>query len=489
MILIKNSLYGGAVALAVLGLTACGGGSSDSGGSQSGGSSSGETSSSSSVANSNSNFPAKILSSHIADIDADGDGDVIVSPYSSESTSEIQLFLNSGGTFDLLSGAFPEFPATFTSAAHIRTLDANNDGNKDVLALLINDSYESSVLNVYLGQGDGTFTTGATITSSPLSGWGEFRVADFDGDGNTDFVLTQNPMGQCSGNPAEDICWGGHIYLNDGSGNFLAKEISLTDSLLNSTTSVDKLQAIDAHSGAVFIPDQPDLNVWSLLADDVNGDGTVDLVAPTFGDRMTPTFINNSLPGSLQFSVVYSNTLTNQADGALVDVNRDALPDLVSSSAIFNGSEDGDPETMTVPVYVSINTGDGIFAQATTDYFAAEVPSVQHARSWSVADFNQDGFDDLFVADHGYDFPPFSGYPNLLLMNTDAGLENTTSSALESQNSFSHGASVGDINGDGYPDLLINNDIQIESTHADAAPAVSRLWLNNGDGTFTEGSL
>jgi len=44
---------------------------------------------------------------------------------------------------------------------------------------------------------------------------------------------------------------------------------------------------------------------------------------------------------------------------------------------------------------------------------------------------------------------------------------------------FTHGASVGDVNNNGYPDIFFNNNNR-DSTFEE------RLWFNNGDATFTK---
>ena len=105
---------------------------------------------------------------------------------------------------------------------------------------------------------------------------------------------------------------------------------------------------------------------------------------------------------------------------------------------------------------------------------------MQHAvLPYLVADFDLDDRDDLLIPDHGFDAPPFPGARNWLLMNTAPGLLDTTAGSLSLAKTFTHGASVGDVNNNGYPDIFFNNNNR-DSTFEE------RLWFNNGDATFTK---
>ena len=442
--------------------------------------------------------PEQVLNSLLIDADGDGDNDLVLSAYSGNGYTASQLLLNDGsGKYTNKNNAFPNYSDGANSAIFQAAIDANNDNVLDIIALLLLDNYEHSRLQLYLGSTNGTYTAANNITDSSLNGWGEIRVADYDNDGKQDFMLTHNPSGtQCDLVAVENSmnyqlnndCWGGKIFRNDGNGHFAPANITLSDTVLMNQTTQPTIRGADVQAPDYAVFDiQPYVTTWNLLIGDINGDLLVDIVQPTFGERAMPSYINQSTPGNLKFEVRYSDTHQHAGTGALLDANRDGFADFIGSEGIFSDSNTpgADDATGTVAIFVHLNNGSGQFSRHRADMFSGDAPRVQHAREWLVADFDKDGFDDLFIADHGRDFFPFPGFPNTLLMNTNNGLKNTTATALSKANSFSHGATVGDVNGDGYPDLYINNDLRLESTHSEAARKEKRLWLNNGNGTFT----
>ncbi len=77
-------------------------------------------------------------------------------------------------------------------------------------------------------------------------------------------------------------------------------------------------------------------------------------------------------------------------------------------------------------------------------------PSNVHPREVLMADFNGDGRNDFFIADHGYDEDPFPGWPNQLLLATETGYDDASDRLPDDSTGFTHNAAVGDVDGDGH---------------------------------------
>ncbi len=123
---------------------------------------------------------------------------------------------------------------------------------------------------------------------------------------------------------------------------------------------------------------------------------------------------------------------------------------------------------------ILINNGDFTFSVAHGDR-----PRGVHSREVLMADFNGNGRNDFFVADHGHDRPPWPGWHNQLLLWSASGYVDATDRLPVDSSGYTHNAAVGDIDRDGDIDILVANTLG-------ARFSGPYLLMNDGDANFVE---
>ncbi len=126
------------------------------------------------------NFSTEFQFTAVGDFNGDGKLDLVgLGPQ-----FDLEVFLGNGdGTFQTPTVAYP---AVGNSTVQVITADLNGDGKLDLIALQSFPGF-TSVVDVLLGNGDGTFTpTSADAINGPLSGG---TIGDFNADGKLDIAL------------------------------------------------------------------------------------------------------------------------------------------------------------------------------------------------------------------------------------------------------------------------------------------------------------
>jgi hypothetical protein len=214
----------------------------------------------------------------------------------------------------------------------------------------------------------------------------------------------------------------------------------------------------------------------SVAVGDVNGDGKPDLVvANECADSacMNHGFVGVLLgngDGTFRPVVTYDSGGYNAISVTVADVNGDGKPDLV----VANACATSDCSTGGA-VSVLLGNGDGTF-RAAPSYGSGG----QDTYSVAVEDVNGDHKPDLLVANYCADTNCLTdGSVGVLLGNGDG----TFRAALTYDSGAYHTVSVavGDVNGDGKPDLVLASDCANSSNCANGSVGV---LLGDGNGRF-----
>jgi hypothetical protein len=239
-------------------------------------------------------------------------------------------------------------------------------------------------------------------------------LADFNGDGRLDAFVVNESSPDGSGH---------RVYFGDGHGRF-------TDG-----------QTLDNASGYTAKP----------AVADINGDGALDVVA---GDTV---WVND---GHGRFSVladaIERRDPASMSIVRLADVNGDGKQDLIAVAA-WSG------------LRVYLNDGHGHFRDSRQRFGWGMMGAL------AVADVDGDGCADIVPAGwrSGKDAPS----PNRVWLNDGRGYFHDSGQDLSQGDDHVHGVTLGDVNGDGRPDMVLAMT---------GTGRAGKVYLNEGKGRFRD---
>jgi autotransporter-associated beta strand protein len=347
----------------------------------------------------------------VADINGDGSPDLVaVRSTFTYSGGFVTVLLNDDAPAWTLQTA-QTFPTNANPDA-VAVADLNGDGAPDLVVTYAasNVYHPNYTVSVLLGNGNGTFQPPELLTAGKNPD--AVAIGDFNSDGRPDLAIANQGSNAVS------------VFLGNGDGTFQAPKNFAVGS-----------------------------NPASIAVADLNHNGTLDLVVTDSGSDSASVLLGIG-NGSFQPAVNYSTGAGSAPDSvAVADINSDNNLDLILADKGTNN------------VSVLLGTGTGTFG--TAQNFAVGTAPV----SVKVADLDADGHPDLIVANSG------TNSLSILKDNGAGGFQAAVNIPLFIT---PLALAVADMNGDGRPDLVVSEGNPTSGLN----PGIVSVLIGNGTGTF-----
>ena len=307
----------------------------------------------------------------LADVNLDGNIDI----YINGSAQSRLLFNTSSGNFSQSSW----LESMYVTYSDAKWADANMDGRPDLFFMGVNEYTDNIVNELFINTGNDLKTDPTTIFPGLFTGssaWG-----DFDNDGDPDLIL-----GGRTANPNSSVT---RLYQNEPVGR------------LSEITTADAINGLKA---------------GTFHFTDLNADGDLDLIMTGWNKiegRLVTYILNNEPLGT--FSLASDQIDFGVAYGSIdaIDINQDGFRDFLIAGADSVSIYSGKIHSLSGRVY--LNNGNSTFTEI------KQIPDIRSAR---FIDIDQNGVPDLVTNGTNHIGISDSTFSNVYINNTEAINEN-----------------------------------------------------------------
>jgi hypothetical protein len=312
--------------------------------------------------------------------------------------------------------------------------DLNSDGYLDVV--VANDDGNGTI-GVLLGNGDGTLQRAVTYAAGSYP---EFVVlADFNNDGNLDIAVANRAiggpgyvnilLGNGDGTFKSPVAYGPYLdafrlavadFNNDGALDIAVADTAAGSLLLGNGDGTFSAGAPIGASNTLF-----------FAVADFNGDGKLDLVSAFNSGDAIQLFYGNG-KGAFTLHSTYK-VATPPISLVAVDLNGDGIPDFASADEAVNDAD----------------SNVAVFESSSGHYVKTEYPYGDEPRLIVAADITNNGKLDLVTENE------FNGTVDLFMNKGNGGFMRPE--VLKDGAVTAASVAVGDLNGDGKPDIVVTD--------------------------------
>ncbi len=438
-----------------------------------------------------------------SDLNGDGDGDLVAinEPVVSTDNATVNIYLGKAdGSF--AAPAEINLPGNTVSSAVID--DFNGDGKKDIIVSSstgITGSNTTYYINFLAGKGDGTFQPVQSYTETPPAGSATLAPyfglisADLRGSGHKDLITSTGIVlfgkGDGTFTQSSTLAFPSQSATSQYGPNVVAADFNKDSKMDLAVDNGETIQIFLGKGTGAFTPGNSYStigNVGYLVAQDIDGDGNIDLYSGSG---------NNGSLGGDQFDFNMGYALMGNGDGTFRGAPAQKFSYTGTNLGYLNSDKLMDGVGVNSDLSFTSYLGDGkgnFTAGATLATSPVTLSGTQYTLnnidSYSVGDIDGDGHDDLVYIGQNFYGPNYVPGTLVAVSKGDGSFDAPTfvpapafvSSPDIDVNPTVSGIHLVDMNHDGKLDLVYIYTTTSYTNHTNYLGVA--IQFGNGNGTF-----